>query len=471
MAYAFVQRGSVVGSNVVTWAQATGAGNLLVLCFVKATNSGEYVASLAGNVNTSQPGWASAVGTINTSGCKIATGSGNANFSTATLLYLPGGSNSGGDTTTTLTLVADAGGNTFVGAMEFSGIASSSPFINYNFGAQTNPGTGTDAVTSGNVNVSTVPALLAGFGYSLAEAVGAGWTGTGFAGRIVDPGTAYIWGEDKRVTSSGNVAATFTNSAGAADTNLAFGMAFAEPATPAVYDGTTASGTVVSTGTGGTALPAFNVGDCIHVLLMAQTASALTITSNPSDGHNTYVNLQNADNHGTTGFIWARWTTMVTTAITTPVISATWSGTAKLAIAVAKLSNINTGAPNVTGGNAQSNQTTPSGSNAQTSGLTISPNLLVPVTLGGWGFSVNESGAPAAGAGFSQIGTAWAALGSACLTYETMTSNAAIQQTATFTPIGGTNTFTALDVFNQIGSHPPTVPASGPMPRQIYVMP
>jgi len=325
-------------------------------------------------------------------------------------------------------------------------------------------GTGTDAITSTAVTCSTGSVVM-----GLTRDIDSGpvSVGTGFTSDY--NGFNILIGEHGAFSS--NHAATWTTATGTDARILSQALSFGFSPTSVVYDGTTASGTVVSTGTGGTALPAFNVGDCIHVLLMAQTASALTITSNPSDGHNTYVNLQNADNHGTTGFIWARWTTMVTTAITTPVISATWSGTAKLAIAVAKLSNINTGAPNVTGGNAQSNQTTPSGSNAQTSGLTISPNLLVPVTLGGWGFSVNESGAPAAGAGFSQIGTAWAALGSACLTYETMTSNAAIQQTATFTPIGGTNTFTALDVFNQIGSHPPTVPASGPMPRQIYVMP
>jgi hypothetical protein len=203
--------------------------------------------------------------------------------------------------------------------------------------------------------------------------------------------------------------------------------------------------------------------------MMAQTASALTETG-PSDGHNTYVHLETADNHGTHGFIWDRWMTMVTVPITTPVITTTWSGTAKLAIAVGILTNINTGAPNVVGGNAQQFQTAPSGSNAQSSGLTTSPNLLVPVTLAGWGFSINETAAPAAGSGFSLIGTAWSALGGACLTYETMNSTAAAQQQATFTPVAG-NAYTFMDMFYQIGSAPPTVPPSGPMPRQIYVMP
>jgi hypothetical protein len=237
-----------------------------------------------------------------------------------------------------------------------------------------------------------------------------------------------------------------------------------------VYDGTTASGTVVSTGTGGTALPAFNIGDCVHVIIMAQTASALTDTG-PSDGSNTYTHLGIADNHSTRGFIFTRWMTVVTTAIPTPVITDTWSGTAKLGIAVAVLPSINSGSPNVLGGQTQASQIAPSGANSQTSGPTPSPNLLIPVTLGAWGFSVSEAGAPTAGAGFTQIGTAWSALGAACLTYETLTSNVSQQQIATFTPIGGSDTYTFLDVFNQIGSHPPTIPPSGPMPRQIYVMP
>jgi len=470
MAYAFVQKGfGEFGTNTLTWTGATTAGNLLVIAFIKGLNASEFVSSIAGNVNTIQS-WATAVGSLNNINCKIVTGSGNAtNFGSATLVYLPGSANLGGDTTHTFTLSGDQGGNMFIAGMEFSGIASTSPFINYNFGAQTNPGTGADAITSGGVTVGTVPALLAGFGYFLNEPAGT-LTGTGFSGRSIDPTNRFMWGEDQRITSASSPAATFTESSGGAtDTTLAFGMAFAEPAVPQLADGTTASGTVVSTGTGGAALPAFNIGDCIHVLLMAQTASALTETG-PSDGHNTYVHLETADNHGTHGFIWDRWMTIVTTAITTPVITTTWSGTAKLAIAAGKLSNINTGAPNVVGGNAQQFQTAPSGGNSQSSGPTTSPNLLVPVTLSAWGFSINETAAPAAGTGFTAQGTCWAALGGACLTWATGTSTQAIQQTALFTPVAG-NTYTFMDVFNQIGSAPPTVTPSGPMPRQIYVMP
>jgi hypothetical protein len=228
MPYAFVQKGAGLFSEVITWTGATTGGNLLVVCVVKANNAPEFVASLAGNVNTSQPGWASAVGTINTSGSKIATGSSFTDFGSATLLYLPGSANAGGDTTTTVTIHSDFGGNIWVGAMEFSGIASTSPFINYNLGAQTNPGTGTDAVTSGVVNVSTVPSLLAGFAI-FDDQLGTGsGTGTGFAGRGLDAtSNPYMWGEDMRVTSISNVAATFTDHS-TGDATIAIGMAFAE---------------------------------------------------------------------------------------------------------------------------------------------------------------------------------------------------------------------------------------------------
>src|SRR5208282_3486340 len=198
MAYAYVQKGfGLFSTNVITWSQATGAGNLLVACFVKPDNgSTEFVSSLAGNVNASQA-WVSAVGTINTIGSKIITGSGTSNFATATLVYLPGSANAGGDTTTTFTVASDQSGNRFIGAMEFSGIMSASPFINYNWASQTNAGTGSNALSSGNVNVSTAPALVSGFGYSINGGLTTGGTGTGFAGRGISSATsAYIWGED-----------------------------------------------------------------------------------------------------------------------------------------------------------------------------------------------------------------------------------------------------------------------------------
>ena len=269
MPYAFVQAGGgTFSTNTITWSQATTAGNLLVVCYVQDTHAGEYVASLAGNVNTSQPGWTSAVGTINTAGCKISTGSGNGNFANATLLFLPGASNAGGDTTTVITNVNEGGGNRFIGAMEFSGLNSTSPFVGYSLNAQTNPGAGANAVTSNNVNVSSVPALLAGFGYTLDQA---GITaGTGFTARGLDASDApnyYIYGEDQRITTSGNVAATFTDAGGATDTTLAIGMAFAEVTSTAIRQACVAySGTSTVSSESATFAEATLAGSTIYVV-------------------------------------------------------------------------------------------------------------------------------------------------------------------------------------------------------------
>lgn len=476
MAYTFVQKGyAIFTGNTVTWQQATGAGNLLVLAFIKANNgASEYVTSVAGNVNTSQT-WSTVTGSLNNINSKILTGSGDASFATATLIFLPGANNAGGDTTTTVTVHSDGGGNVLIGAMEFSGIAGTSPFINYNLNSQAAPGNAANAVTSNTVNVSTVPALLAGFGFFDNSGQGSSTTGTGFAGRGLDSATnAYMWGEDRRVTSVGNVAATFTDFTASGDNTLAIGLAFAEPAPPNVADGTSSSSTTVATGTGGAAMPAISVGQFLDVMLLAETSSALT-DSGPSDGHNTYFNIRTLDDHAN-GYIWDHWGCIVTVPLASPVISTTWSGgtPTKAAIAVGIDSGINTAAPfsgiNFSG---QNKQTSPSGANAQVSGST--PASLVNGTyykIAGWGFSVNVAAAPAAGTAplaFTQIGTVWSALGTgACMTYETIDYigvGSPVQ--ATFTPVTG-NTYTFVAAFNNIPL--PVFPA-GPMPKQIYIMP
>jgi hypothetical protein len=453
MAYAYVQKGGGTFTQTVTWSQATAAGNTLVLCFVWPNQNGnEYVSSLAGNVNTSQSGWKSAVGTINTVGSRIATSSGNAAFSYCTLLYLPGSSNAGGDTTTTVTVSGYGGGNIFMGALEYSGLNSTSPFVNYSLNAQSDPGTGTNAITSNNVNVSTTPAALVGFCYSLLQAGGSITGGTGFTFRggldAADSPNYYILGEDQRITSSGNVAATFTDGTfGATDTTLGIGLAFAEMAPPNVADGTSSSSTTVATGTGGSAMPAIVVGQVLDVMLMAETSSALT-DSGPSDGSNTYFNIRTFDDHVANGYIWDHWGCIVTVPLASPVISTTWSGgtPTKAAIAVGIIPGLIGTNPGVTL-SGQAFQTAPSGSNAQVCAIGSSnPTNGIYYTLAGWGYSLNQAAAPAAGTspiGFNQIGTVWAALGTgACMTFETQTiqgTGAAVE--VTFTPVAG-NTYT-----------------------------
>lgn len=346
---------------------------------------------------------------------------------------------------------------------QISGAAKTGAVLGYNgvFAAGVSPGL--NALVSGNVAVGATPinVLVSGFSCNTqanTPIMTAGTSPLAFTGRdgvwsIFSGGTALTLPEDLRVVgATGNVQATFGASNPAAfDNFLTAIVVYAELVAPSdtIPCGTAASASSVATGTGGLALPAFAVGDCIVVLTMAQTASALTETFN-GDGSNAYTHLQVADNHSTEGFILSRYATIVTTPLASPVLQSTFSGSAKLGIAAVKVGSISPGSPFVPGGNAQHLQTTPSGTNSQVSGLTTSANTNIPVTLVAWGLSVNFAGAPTAGSGFTPQGTAWSAFGAPCLTCETQTSSSLIQQQATFTPIGGSDTYTFLDVFNQL---------------------
>lgn len=246
----------------------------------------------------------------------------------------------------------------------------------------------------------------------------------------------------------------------ASPTNLGLNQAFNSAATYnvrtfVIYDapaaligeGTSTSSTTVATGTGGSAMPAIVVGQVLDVMLMAETSSALT-DSGPSDGSNTYFNIRTFDDHVANGYIWDHWGCIVTVPLASPVISTTWSGgtPTKAAIAVGIIPGLIGTNPGVTL-SGQAFQTAPSGSNAQVCAIGSSnPTNGIYYTLAGWGYSLNQAAAPAAGTspiGFNQIGTVWAALGTgACMTFETQTiqgTGAAVE--VTFTPVAG-NTYT-----------------------------
>lgn len=115
---------------------------------------------------------------------------------------------------------------------EYSGIAKSGAFLNASSQQQIGPGTGTDAITSTNANATSQPALVWGFTNNYGDA-GTTAAGTGFTSRTA------VWNyggggplgsrpEDKRVTSTGNVAATFTAATGTDLFHTIVGI-FAEP--------------------------------------------------------------------------------------------------------------------------------------------------------------------------------------------------------------------------------------------------
>lgn len=136
----------------------------------------------------------------------------------------------GGATTFTATFSAGTRFRAFYVA-EYSGIVTSSPFLNGARAENAAPGTGTDAVSSGVANATSQPALVWGFcidtsGNTTPNA------GTGFTSRAGVWSTATCLGkpEDKRVTATGNVAATFTATTGT-DTHASGVGIFAEVVT------------------------------------------------------------------------------------------------------------------------------------------------------------------------------------------------------------------------------------------------
>ena len=137
----------------------------------------------------------------------------------------------GGATTFTATFSATTRFRTIYVA-EYSGIATTGSFLNGTRAENTAPGTGTDAVSSGNANATSQPALAWGFSID----INGGSTpsaGTGFTSRTGVWSSATCLGrpEDKRVTVTGNVAATFTATTGTDSHGTGVGI-FAEVTTP-----------------------------------------------------------------------------------------------------------------------------------------------------------------------------------------------------------------------------------------------
>jgi hypothetical protein len=112
--------------------------------------------------------------------------------------------------------------------------------------AQQAPGTGTDALSSGNVTPASQPAALIGFGYD--DSANAVTAGTGFTDRGTLSNMDSAFGtrsrvEDKRLTATTAVPATFTGSNGA-DNYITFGIVIPENAT------ITLGGSALTPGTG-----------------------------------------------------------------------------------------------------------------------------------------------------------------------------------------------------------------------------
>ena len=135
----------------------------------------------------------------------------NATYSLAIFYYA--NTTAGADTVTV----------TFLGAItyaslqcsEYSGVATSSPLDKFASNSQTDPGTASNAVTSGSVTTTTDGQLIVGWTSALVVGSGTVSAGTGYTGRTnVFNDTLH---EDRVQASAGSIAATFTTNNATSD--------------------------------------------------------------------------------------------------------------------------------------------------------------------------------------------------------------------------------------------------------------
>lgn len=234
-------------------------------------------------------------------------------------------------------------------------------------------------------------------------------------------------------------------------------------------DGTTASGTSVTTGTGGVALPVVVIGNVIDVLFMAQSGSPNGCTCSDGIG-NVYTQIDHLDRTASSSREFYRFMAIAASS-GTPAVKCTYGATSALAVAATVLTGIST-PPFVTGQVANHFQSAASigggSTDLQSSGNTP-PLLVQPVILAAWGYCDGKNAAPLAGTGFQDAGpNLWGALGVACLNYETLTYASTSPAAAKFTPVANQDAYTFAAAFDLVRI--PITPA-GPMPKQIYILP
>lgn len=204
MAYAFVQQAEGSGSGSPKIAAITPTASNMLFALVGSDNTGATYGCSDGTNNWTPCGVFD--------GTSIGAGIGVGLFyakNCAGSAVTVSGSHTGGSVTG-------------IYVAEYSGLDTGAPFINSAANAQNGPGSGTDAMTSGNANATSQPCVAIGFYFnSLGQDSGIQAAGTGYTGRtavwapIGSGGTiACARAEDKRVIVTGNVAATFTATAG-----------------------------------------------------------------------------------------------------------------------------------------------------------------------------------------------------------------------------------------------------------------
>jgi hypothetical protein len=206
-ANAFIQSALSSSCNGASTCAATltgvGEGNLVIAVFHFLNNPARTVTSVCDD------GATCAGGHVYTHGC-TGTGVITGNHS---IYYLP--NNSSGNKTVTVTM-SGTNTNLRLRLLEVSGADTSTPLDQCSpTNDQTNPGTGTDAVTSASVNTTTDGQFIVGFSTEQ-SANAVTWTaGTGYT--LANGGSIFNISEHQVQTSAGAIAATFTQSSASAD--------------------------------------------------------------------------------------------------------------------------------------------------------------------------------------------------------------------------------------------------------------
>ena len=218
MSYGFVGAlRNTANGNSVTWSPA--AGDLVVVWAESSSGGGNpFVTSISDGQGGT---WFGVLAAIN-------SGSGQY-FSNAFNIQAYYSFNCPpGITSIALTFNGGTPGNCKLSVAEYSGIATSSPLIIQTHQQQNAPGTATDAVSSGLMNVTSQPALLLGFVSNSSDTADIA-VGTGFTSRLNADvgGDVRLLIQDRRLTATGNAAVTATTSS-AVDNFGTIAMAFAE---------------------------------------------------------------------------------------------------------------------------------------------------------------------------------------------------------------------------------------------------
>jgi hypothetical protein len=208
MSYIFdVQASNVSNANTITISPT--AGDLIVLT---CASTGGVTPTITVADNIGSDAWIvplnNATGTVY-------------QVSIAYLINCPAGI-----TTLTVTFSGGTPGIVFLSAVAYKNISSASFISVTALNSQTAPGTGTNAITSAALNVTSEPAIL--LGYMIDNTVsGTTSAGTGFTKRVSNPSSSGTYVEDIEVLATGNAFATFTNATGT-NTYNTWALAFIE---------------------------------------------------------------------------------------------------------------------------------------------------------------------------------------------------------------------------------------------------